>query len=148
MVQQNTNISFNNLTTLTSLHFCICVKKSKNVKVRTWISKVIWVRVRDDDFVRCNVIGGSERINSATQQFFENMLIFNEMMMRSHLRWFGWFMVFNATFNNSSAISWRSVLLVSEIGENHWLVASHWKTWSHNVVSSTPHHERDSNLQL
>jgi len=23
--------------------------------------------------------------------------------------WFGWYMVFNATFNNISAISWRSV---------------------------------------
>jgi len=41
-----------------------------------------------------------------------------------------WFMVlvFNATFNNISAISWRSVLLVGEIGvpgENHRSVASH-----------------------
>ena len=26
----------------------------------------------------------------------------------------GWFMVFNATFNNISAITWRSVLLVKE----------------------------------
>jgi len=37
-------------------------------------------------------------------------------------------MVFNATFNNISAISWRSVLLVEEIGvteENHRAVASH-----------------------
>ena len=36
-------------------------------------------------------------------------------------RWFG-FMVFNVTFNNISAISWRSVLLVEETGvpvENH-----------------------------
>ena len=34
----------------------------------------------------------------------------------------GWFMVFNATFNIISAISWRSVLLVEETGvqrENH-----------------------------
>ena len=51
-------------------------------------------------------------------------------------------MVFNATFNNISAISWRLVLLVGEIGvptENH-----------HNVVLSTytPCHERDSNPQL
>jgi hypothetical protein len=29
--------------------------------------------------------------------------------------WFG-FMVFNATFNNISVISWRSVLLVKETG--------------------------------
>ena len=44
-------------------------------------------------------------------------------------------MVFNATFNNISVISWRSVLLVEETrvpGENHW------HTVSHNVVSSTP----------
>ena len=31
------------------------------------------------------------------------------------------FMVFNATFNNISVISWRSVLLVEETGENHRL---------------------------
>jgi hypothetical protein len=39
-----------------------------------------------------------------------------------------WFMVFNATFNNISAISWRSVLLVKETGvpgENHRPLASH-----------------------
>ena len=28
-----------------------------------------------------------------------------------------WYMVFNATFNNISVISWRSVLLVEETGE-------------------------------
>jgi hypothetical protein len=28
-----------------------------------------------------------------------------------------WFMVFNATFNNISVISWQSVLLVEETGE-------------------------------
>jgi len=45
-------------------------------------------------------------------------------------------MVFNATFNNISAISWLSVLLVKETGENHQPVASHWQTLSHNVVLS------------
>ena len=29
--------------------------------------------------------------------------------------------------------------------ENHWPVASHWQTLSHNVVSSTPRHDQDSN---
>ena len=46
-------------------------------------------------------------------------------------------MVINATFNNTSAISWRAVLLVEETGgpgENHRHVASHWQTLSHNVV--------------
>ena len=50
-------------------------------------------------------------------------------------------MVLNATFNNISVISWRSVLLVEETGvprENHRPVANNWQTWSHNVVSSTP----------
>jgi hypothetical protein len=48
-------------------------------------------------------------------------------------------MVFNATFNNISVISWQPVLLVEESrvpGENHWPVASRWQTLSHNVVSS------------
>jgi hypothetical protein len=30
-------------------------------------------------------------------------------------------------------------------GENHQPFASHWQTISHNVVSSTLRHERDSN---
>jgi hypothetical protein len=45
---------------------------------------------------------------------------------------------------NISVISWRSVLLVEETGvpgENHQPVTSHWQTLSHNVVSSTLHHE-------
>jgi hypothetical protein len=46
-------------------------------------------------------------------------------------------MVFNATFNNISAISWQSVLLVEETGgpgENHQPVANHLQILSHNVV--------------
>jgi hypothetical protein len=39
--------------------------------------------------------------------------------------------VFKATFNNISVISWRSVLLVEETGvplKSHWPAASHWQT--------------------
>jgi hypothetical protein len=53
--------------------------------------------------------------------------------------WLLWFMMFKATFNNISVISWRSVLLVEETRvpvENH----RHSQTLSHNVVSSTPRH--------
>jgi len=60
-------------------------------------------------------------------------------------------MVFNATFNKISAISWRSVLLMEETGilrENHRPVANHWQTLSHNVISNTPCHDRDSSSQL
>jgi hypothetical protein len=50
-------------------------------------------------------------------------------------------MVFNATFNNISFISRRSVLLMEETGvpgKNYRPAASHRQTVSHNVVSSTP----------
>ena len=60
-------------------------------------------------------------------------------------------MVFNATFNNISAISWRSVFLWKEngvSGENHRPTASHWQILSHNVVSSTPRHEWNSCYDL
>jgi hypothetical protein len=50
------------------------------------------------------------------------------------------FMVFNVTFN----ISWQSVLLVGETGDNQRPVARHRQTLFHNVVSSTPRHERNS----
>ena len=46
-------------------------------------------------------------------------------------------MMFGATFNNISAISWQSVLLAEETGvpgENHRPVASHLPTLSQNVV--------------
>jgi len=62
-----------------------------------------------------------------------------------------WFAEFNAKFNNISVISWRSVLLVEETGvpgEKHRPVASHLQTFSHNVVSSTPRHERGSKRQI
>ena len=52
-------------------------------------------------------------------------------------------MVFNATFNNISVISLRSVLLVEESGEpgeNYRPATSHCQNLSHNVVSSTPRH--------
>ena len=39
--------------------------------------------------------------------------------------------MFNATFNNILAISWRSVILVKETRENHTPVASDWQTLSH-----------------
>jgi hypothetical protein len=63
-----------------------------------------------------------------------------------------WFVLFDATFNNISVISWQSVLLLAEetgvSGENQRPIASHWQTLSHNVVSSTSRHEWGSNSQL
>ena len=48
-----------------------------------------------------------------------------------HINFMVWFMAFNATFNNISVISWRTVLLVEETrvpGENHRTVASRRQT--------------------
>jgi hypothetical protein len=54
------------------------------------------------------------------------------VVITSSAKWLvGWFMVFYASFNNISFISWRSVLLVEETrvhGENHRPVASHRQT--------------------
>jgi hypothetical protein len=50
----------------------------------------------------------------------------------------GWVMVYNASFNNISAISWRrSVLLVEETGVpegNHRHATSHWQTFYHIML--------------
>ena len=62
-----------------------------------------------------------------------------------------WFLVFNATFNNISVISWCSVLMVDETGvpeENYQPVGSHWQALSHNVESSTPCHERGNRKSI
>jgi len=58
-------------------------------------------------------------------------------------------MMYNAINNNISVILWRSVLLVGETGapgENYRPAAPHRQTLSHNVISSTHRHERDSTL--
>ena len=59
-----------------------------------------------------------------------------------------WFMVLNATFNNISVISWRSVLLVEETvyPEKTTDLSQVTDILSHNVVSSTPRHEQDFEL--
>ena len=47
------------------------------------------------------------------------------------------FIVFDATFNNNSVISWRSDLLVENTGKKHRPASR--QTLTHNVVSSTTH---------
>jgi len=57
-------------------------------------------------------------------------------------------MMFNATFNNISIISWWSFYWWRKPGENHRSVAGHWQTLSHNFVSSTHRHDCYSRSQL
>ena len=52
----------------------------------------------------------------------------NTLLFYNTIYGFG-FMAFNATFNNISATSWRSVWLIEEAGENHRPAASHWQTY-------------------
>ena len=70
----------------------------------------------------------------------ENKHSFIMFSMSEKVKWKGFlvydFIVFYATINNISVISWRSVLLeeTGGPGENHRPVASHWQTLSYNVV--------------
>jgi hypothetical protein len=66
----------------------------------------------------------------------------------SSLESFQRFQLLNTHLVNSK---WQSVLVVEETGvpgENHWPATSQWQHLSHNVVSSSPRHELDSNSQL
>jgi hypothetical protein len=54
-------------------------------------------------------------------------------------------MVFNATFNSITILSWQSVLLVKETRKKHRTATSHSQTLPHNVVSNTPRHVQDLN---
>ena len=69
----------------------------------------------------------SYMLNLNTKKACDITVEFHVVCLHRGLVWFD-FMMFNATFNNISVISWRSVLLVEEIGvprENHRLAASH-----------------------
>ena len=63
-------------------------------------------------------------------------------------------LVFNATFNNISVISWRSILLIEEIGEymerttRLQQVTDKLYHINDNIVSGTPCRGWDSNSQL
>jgi len=60
------------------------------------------------------------RIHECTDRMFKHLSYLNKGLVG--------FKVFNATFNNISVISWRSVLLVEETGvpgEDNRPVASH-----------------------
>jgi hypothetical protein len=75
----------------------------------------------------CNISGDGQRLHRLTY-FFENLNAKERIRLKKKLLRLVWFMVFNATFNNISIISWQSVLLVGETAvprENHRPVASH-----------------------
>ena len=74
-------------------------------------------------------------INLAGERCFYHWTILKNVwkswVRKGWLPMFVCLMVFNATFNNISVISWRPTLLVEEagvLGENHWPWASNWYT--------------------
>jgi hypothetical protein len=92
--------------------------------------------------------GGYKGIKFKWQNFISKLFVFS-VIDYSIYRVRVWLL--NTTFNNISVILWQSVLLVEEIGvlgKTHRPAVSHWQILSHNVVSSTPRHERDSNAYI
>ena len=103
----------------------VCIYKD------VWII-MLWRQI----YQRQSNYSGMGWTNLILKMFGVICLLIADEKIKIWLVWFG-FMVLNATFNNISVISWWSVLLVEEIGENHRPVTSHWQTLSYNVVSST-----------
>ena len=77
----------------------------------------------------------------------ENEIISNPHTLNTYVSykvWFGLLMVLSATFNNVSAISWRSVVMETGVpGEN----VPYCRKSLTNFITSTSHHELGSNLQ-
>ena len=108
----------------------------RTMRIKIRISVELWLLKSSLDFEFIK-----PTLKQSWQQACLTRSMFKHWIEENVLGWLaGWFMVFNATFNNISVISWQSVLLVGETGlhgENHWPVASHWQSWSHNVVEYT-----------
>jgi len=86
------------------------------------------------------------------KKFWEaNSLLFPlNLTFQFWLLWFGLGLCCLMPLSTIFQFSCWSVVSLEETrvpGENHWPVASHWQSLSHNVVSSTPGHERGSNSQ-
>ena len=96
----------------------------------------LWIDVKLWHFAvggNANVLGNfrfgtlSEKFFTFTRSYVINYQLFYFVCLQILFRVEG-DMVFNATFNNISAISWQSVLLVEETavpGENHRPAVSH-----------------------
>ena len=79
----------------------------------------------------------SQKLQQCWYVFYQMLRNLYNCRKCNYVGWLIGLMVFNATFNNISVISWGSVLLVEETAENHQTVTSHWQTLSHHVVHLT-----------
>jgi protoporphyrinogen oxidase len=63
---------------------------------------------------RARVARTRQDVYSLGEEILEGVYVLLDEVINKIIPWPTWVMVFNATFNNISAISWRSVLLVDE----------------------------------
>jgi hypothetical protein len=109
--------------TISSTGSFVCTSDTQNVG---WMSIIGWLHIAIVCIIQIMVA-----INwSITSRYITSTI---------HMHYIGYGIMFNATFNNISIISWQSVLLVEETdvhGGNHLSVASHCETLSHIVVST------------
>ena len=113
----NWNLNFH----LDKTHF----NSSVSVNYQLFLS---WVMIK----VPVTMLVEQEIVRTLGTILFYNVWIYTRFVL-----FYVCLMVFNATFNNISVISRRSVLLVEETGgtgEKNRPVASHWQILSHNVV--------------
>ena len=82
------------------------------------------------------------RIRTSTivpcRNWYQNLVL--DVFQSDLILWLIDWLVFNTTFNNISVKLWRRKPEDPE--KNHWPVASHRQTLSHNVVSTTPRQGR------
>ena len=115
-----------------------------------------WIKIRTTGKISFSLMSDKYSKSYASMRMFLSFVYLYETITQDSVMWLVYLphsmvlmfyrikiMLFNATFNNISVISWWSKLLVEETGENHRPVTSHWQILSHNVVSSTPRNERD-----
>jgi hypothetical protein len=105
---------------------------------RYWI--LTWIVSPLQMYKPSRYLGGTSIIFGGTEKNLINFWTSCQYKYQS-LSLGGGVMVFNATVNNISVISWQSVSLVEETRvpwANHRPVISHRQTLSYNVISSTP----------
>ncbi len=132
-----------------------CPPFSFNIYLAMWKynCEPLWLLVFISTFNNCLIILiPSVWLGRTNRTVMTNLLVLPKAIsscpeaLTFYLFWFG-FMVFS---DNISAISWRSVLLCGGNRSTPRKLPTCRKslTLSHNVVSSTPYHERDLNSQL
>jgi hypothetical protein len=98
----------------------LCIPFAENLTIKDWLMDL-------NEISRRCWIFDKTRMTQVSNTIVVKILIFISFWVCQQCR----IMVFNATLDNISVISWWSVLLVEDTGENHRPVVTHLETWSH-----------------